>query len=150
MSVKECCYTCIAFICSGKLDKEVLKVWDFQKKIGIIYRLKQILNLSFEFPRVFCSLAASLSINLETEKQSVISKLKFKIVFWHIFLSPIEFSEKKWPLGLAVFQTFTYQQPTKYRCFWFYLAFRASRILNVHLQTAYQVQCKESTYKFRV
>ena len=40
------------------------------------------------------------------------------------FLSPIEFSEKKWPLGLAVFQTFTYRQPTKYSCFWFYLAFR--------------------------
>ena len=50
------------------------------------------------FPR-FCSLAASLSINLETEKQNVISKLKFKIVFWHIFLSPIKFSEKKRPLA---------------------------------------------------
>ena len=80
-----------------------VKVEDFQKKIDIIYRLKQIcrftiLNSSFEFSRVFCSLAASLSINLETEKQNVISKLKFKIVFWHIFLSPIEFSEKKRPL----------------------------------------------------
>ena len=81
----------------------LLKVGDFQKKIGIIYRLKQIchftiLNSLFEVSRVFYSLAALLSINLETEKQNVISKLKFKIVFWHIFLSPIEFSEKKQPL----------------------------------------------------
>ena len=66
---------------------------------GIIYRLKQIcrftiLNSSFEFSRIFLGLAASLSISLETEKQNVISKFKFKIVFWYIFLSPIEYSEK--------------------------------------------------------
>ena len=39
-----------------------LKVQDFQKKIGIIYRLKQIcrftiLNSSFEFSRFFCQYA---------------------------------------------------------------------------------------------
>ena len=93
------------------------------------------------FPRFL-----QLSINLETEKQNAISKLKFKISVLAYFLSPIKFSEKKWPLGLAVFQTFTYRQPTKYSCFWFYLAFKASRILNVHLQTAYQIQCRESIH----
>ena len=42
-----------------ELDQMELKVRDFQKKIDIIYRLKQIccftiLNSLFEFSRVFC------------------------------------------------------------------------------------------------
>ena len=48
---------------------------------------------------------------LETEKQNVISKLKFKIVFWHIFLSPIELSEKKRPLVIAVVNLFSNEGP---------------------------------------
>ena len=36
-----------------------------------------------------------------TEKLRRFQKFKFKIVIWYIFLSPIEFSEKKRPLGYA-------------------------------------------------
>ena len=66
---------------------------------GIIYRLKQIcrftiLNSSFEFSRIFLGLAASLSISSETEKQNVISKLKFKIVFRHIIWAQSNFLKK--------------------------------------------------------
>ena len=44
----------IKMVAEGTVD-----VRDFQKKIGIIYRIKQIcrftiLNMSFEFSRVFC------------------------------------------------------------------------------------------------
>ena len=56
------------------LWNQLLKVRDFQKKIGIIYRLKQIchfiiLNSSFEFSRVICNI-----------EQNVISKIQFKVV----------------------------------------------------------------------
>ena len=64
------------------------KIRDFQKNIGIIYRLKQIchfiiLNSSFEFLRIFCyCFAAVLSFFLSLRK---FQTFKFKIVIWHFF-----------------------------------------------------------------
>ena len=74
----------------------ILKVGVFQKKIGIIYRLKQIchftiLYLSFEFTAFF----ATWQLLLFWVKGFLFQNFKFKLVIWHIFLSPIKFSEKK-------------------------------------------------------
>ena len=87
-------------------DMAMLKVQDFQKKIGIIYRLKQIccftiLNSSFEFSQIFWKFLTVrhwlswLPVNEELRR---FQKFKFKIVIWHIFSSPIKFSVKRRPL----------------------------------------------------
>ena len=72
-----------------------IKVGFFQKKIGIIYRAKQIcrftiLNSWFEFSRFFATdiSGVSLKISCKTKTNKMwFQKFKFKIVIWHICLA---------------------------------------------------------------
>ena len=60
---------------SGPYSKLALKVGDFQKKIGIIYRLKQIccfaiLNFSFEFSRFFATDVSRVSLKISCKTKT--------------------------------------------------------------------------------
>ena len=52
----------------------------------------------FQVPHCKHTGSADSQLLRRTVVWNVISKFKFKIVIWHIFLSPIKFSEKKGPL----------------------------------------------------
>ena len=81
-----------------------LSDWDFQKKIVLStgsnrYAVSLLtLNSTFGFSRVFCFCFATVYSSSFLLILRKFRTFKFKIVVWHIFLSPIEFSKNKRPL----------------------------------------------------